>query len=152
MRLKLLSPGEMSAEQKETYDEAISGKRGAPPAPEGFATLRHATIVLPDEGERDRADRRTRLRPRRRGARSRHRGSRRRRARGLRRVPGGPGAGRASQRRRGRGPTVVPARRAGAAFFYFLGLGFSHPPTESVRTRRNWSSPHPIRIASSKAS
>ena len=33
MRLKLLSPGEMSAEQKETYDEAISGKRGAPPAP-----------------------------------------------------------------------------------------------------------------------
>src|SRR5882672_9151484 len=33
MRLKLLSPGEMSAEQKETYDEAVSGKRGAPPAP-----------------------------------------------------------------------------------------------------------------------
>ena len=33
MRLKLLSPGEMNAEQKETYDEAISGKRGAPPAP-----------------------------------------------------------------------------------------------------------------------
>ena len=33
MRLKLLSPGEMSAEQKETYDEAISGMRGAPPAP-----------------------------------------------------------------------------------------------------------------------
>ncbi len=33
MRLKLLSPGEMSPEQKETYDEAISGKRGAPPAP-----------------------------------------------------------------------------------------------------------------------
>ena len=33
MRLKLLSPGEMSAEQKETYDEAIAGKRGAPPAP-----------------------------------------------------------------------------------------------------------------------
>src|SRR6266446_5720990 len=33
MRLKLLLPGEMSAEQKETYDEAISGKRGAPPAP-----------------------------------------------------------------------------------------------------------------------
>src|ERR1700739_4513163 len=33
MRLKLLSPGEMSAEQKETYDESIAGKRGAPPAP-----------------------------------------------------------------------------------------------------------------------
>ena len=33
MRLKLLSPGEMSADQKEIHDEAISGKRGAPPAP-----------------------------------------------------------------------------------------------------------------------
>src|SRR6202044_2854288 len=33
MRLKLLSPGEMSAEQKEPYDESIAGKRGAPPAP-----------------------------------------------------------------------------------------------------------------------
>jgi 4-carboxymuconolactone decarboxylase len=33
MRLKLLSPGEMNAEQKETYDESIAGKRGAPPAP-----------------------------------------------------------------------------------------------------------------------
>ena len=33
MRLKLLSLGEMSAEQKETYDESIAGKRGAPPAP-----------------------------------------------------------------------------------------------------------------------
>ena len=33
MRLKLLSPGEMSAEQKETYDESIDGQRGAPPAP-----------------------------------------------------------------------------------------------------------------------
>jgi 4-carboxymuconolactone decarboxylase len=33
MRLKLLSPGEMSAVQKETYDESIAGKRGAPPAP-----------------------------------------------------------------------------------------------------------------------
>ncbi len=33
MRLKFLSPGEMSAEQKETYDESIAGKRGAPPAP-----------------------------------------------------------------------------------------------------------------------
>ena len=28
--------------------------RGAPPAPPGTATLRHATIVLPDEAERDR--------------------------------------------------------------------------------------------------
>ena len=33
MRLKLLSPGEMSPTQKETYDESIAGKRGAPPAP-----------------------------------------------------------------------------------------------------------------------
>jgi 4-carboxymuconolactone decarboxylase len=33
MRLKLLSPGEMSPDQKETYDESIAGKRGAPPAP-----------------------------------------------------------------------------------------------------------------------
>src|SRR5258707_15601207 len=33
MRLKLLSPGEMSADQKETYDESIAGKRGPPPAP-----------------------------------------------------------------------------------------------------------------------
>ena len=33
MRLKLLSPSEMSADQKETYDESIAGKRGAPPAP-----------------------------------------------------------------------------------------------------------------------
>jgi 4-carboxymuconolactone decarboxylase len=33
MRLKLLSPGEMSPEQKQTYDEAIAGKRGAAPAP-----------------------------------------------------------------------------------------------------------------------
>jgi 4-carboxymuconolactone decarboxylase len=33
MRLKLLSPDEMSSEQKETYDESIAGKRGAPPAP-----------------------------------------------------------------------------------------------------------------------
>jgi len=33
MRLKLLSPGEISPEQKETYDESIAGKRGAPPAP-----------------------------------------------------------------------------------------------------------------------
>jgi catechol 2,3-dioxygenase len=28
--------------------------RGAPPAPPGTATLRHATIVLPDAAERDR--------------------------------------------------------------------------------------------------
>src|SRR4249919_1137508 len=33
MRLKLLSPDEMSPTQKETYDESIAGKRGAPPAP-----------------------------------------------------------------------------------------------------------------------
>jgi 4-carboxymuconolactone decarboxylase len=33
MRLKLLSPSEMSADQKETYDESIAGKRGAAPAP-----------------------------------------------------------------------------------------------------------------------
>src|SRR5258708_34443560 len=33
MRLKLLSPGEMDADQKETYEEAIAVKRGAAPAP-----------------------------------------------------------------------------------------------------------------------
>ena len=33
MRLKLLSPEEMSADQKATYDESIAGKRGRPPAP-----------------------------------------------------------------------------------------------------------------------
>ena len=33
MRLKLLSPEEMTPEQKQTYDEAIAGKRGKPPAP-----------------------------------------------------------------------------------------------------------------------
>jgi 4-carboxymuconolactone decarboxylase len=33
MRLKLLSPGEMSPAQKETYDESIAGKRGKPPPP-----------------------------------------------------------------------------------------------------------------------
>src|SRR6202011_5191639 len=33
MRLKLLSPGEMNADQKATYEESIAGKRGAPPAP-----------------------------------------------------------------------------------------------------------------------
>ena len=33
MRLELLSPGEMTADQKQTYDESIAGKRGAPPAP-----------------------------------------------------------------------------------------------------------------------
>lgn len=33
MRLKLLSPHEMSDDQKQTYDESIAGKRGAPPPP-----------------------------------------------------------------------------------------------------------------------
>jgi len=33
MRLTLLSPDEMSADQKNTYDESIAGKRGKPPAP-----------------------------------------------------------------------------------------------------------------------
>jgi 4-carboxymuconolactone decarboxylase len=33
MRLKLLSPSEMNADQKQTYDESIAGKRGAPPPP-----------------------------------------------------------------------------------------------------------------------
>jgi 4-carboxymuconolactone decarboxylase len=33
MRLKLLSPGEMNADQKQTYDEAVAGKRGSAPAP-----------------------------------------------------------------------------------------------------------------------
>ena len=33
MRLTLLSPDEMNADQKQTYDEAIAGKRGRPPAP-----------------------------------------------------------------------------------------------------------------------
>src|SRR4029077_8890776 len=33
MRLKLLSPGEMSANQRQTYEESIAGKRGKPPAP-----------------------------------------------------------------------------------------------------------------------
>jgi 4-carboxymuconolactone decarboxylase len=33
MRLKLLSPGEMSEDQKQTYDESIAGKRGRPPPP-----------------------------------------------------------------------------------------------------------------------
>jgi len=33
MRLKLLSPGEMSPDQRQTYDEAIAGKRGSAPAP-----------------------------------------------------------------------------------------------------------------------
>jgi len=33
MRLKLISPGEMSADQRQTYDESIAGKRGAPPPP-----------------------------------------------------------------------------------------------------------------------
>ena len=33
MRLKLLSLGEMNAEQKEIYDESVASKRGAAPAP-----------------------------------------------------------------------------------------------------------------------
>lgn len=33
MRLKLLSPGEMSDDQKQTYDESIASKRGSPPPP-----------------------------------------------------------------------------------------------------------------------
>src|ERR1700716_92661 len=33
MRLKLLSPDEINADQKQTYDESIAGKRGAPPRP-----------------------------------------------------------------------------------------------------------------------
>ena len=48
MRLKLLSPGEMNAEQKQTHDEAIAGKRGSAPAPmmawlNSPAMARHAT-------------------------------------------------------------------------------------------------------------
>jgi 4-carboxymuconolactone decarboxylase len=33
MRIKLLSPDGMSADQKATYDEAVAGKRGSAPAP-----------------------------------------------------------------------------------------------------------------------
>jgi len=33
MRLNLLSPGEMSAEQRAIYDESIASKRGSPPPP-----------------------------------------------------------------------------------------------------------------------
>jgi 4-carboxymuconolactone decarboxylase len=33
MRLKLLSPGEMTEQQKKTYDESIASKRGKPPPP-----------------------------------------------------------------------------------------------------------------------
>jgi len=33
MRLKLLSPGEMSADQRAIYDESIASKRGRPPEP-----------------------------------------------------------------------------------------------------------------------
>src|SRR5438067_12094664 len=33
MRLKLLSTVEMNADQKQTYDESIAGKRGAPQQP-----------------------------------------------------------------------------------------------------------------------
>jgi len=48
MRLKLLSPGEMNADQKQTYDEAVAGKRGRAPAPmlawlNSPAMARHAT-------------------------------------------------------------------------------------------------------------
>ena len=48
MRLKLLSPGEMNADQKQTYDESIAGKRGAPPPPmmawlNSPEMVRHAT-------------------------------------------------------------------------------------------------------------
>jgi 4-carboxymuconolactone decarboxylase len=48
MRLKLLSPGEMNADQKQTYEEAIAGKRGSAPAPmmawlNSPSVARHAT-------------------------------------------------------------------------------------------------------------
>ncbi|MDE2375791.1 carboxymuconolactone decarboxylase family protein [Bradyrhizobium sp.] len=33
MRLKLLSPGEMSEDQRRTYEESIASKRGRPPPP-----------------------------------------------------------------------------------------------------------------------
>jgi 4-carboxymuconolactone decarboxylase len=33
MRLKLLSPGEMTEDQRQTYDESIASKRGRPPPP-----------------------------------------------------------------------------------------------------------------------
>src|SRR3954454_17052813 len=33
MRLKLISPSEMNADQKQTYGESIAGKRGKPPPP-----------------------------------------------------------------------------------------------------------------------
>jgi 4-carboxymuconolactone decarboxylase len=33
MRLQLISPDEMNADQKTTYDEAVAGKRGSAPAP-----------------------------------------------------------------------------------------------------------------------
>jgi 4-carboxymuconolactone decarboxylase len=33
MRLKLLSPGEMSDDQRATYDESVASKRGSPPPP-----------------------------------------------------------------------------------------------------------------------
>src|SRR6202048_1386353 len=50
MRLKLLSPGEMSEDQKQTYDESIAGKRGAPPPPmmawlNSPEMARHATTL-----------------------------------------------------------------------------------------------------------
>lgn len=48
MRLKLISPGEMNGDQKQTYEEAIAGKRGSAPAPmmawlNSPAMARHAT-------------------------------------------------------------------------------------------------------------
>lgn len=33
MRLKLLTPDEMSADQRQTYDESVASKRGSPPPP-----------------------------------------------------------------------------------------------------------------------
>lgn len=33
MRLKLLSPGEMTDDQRQTYEESIASKRGSPPPP-----------------------------------------------------------------------------------------------------------------------
>lgn len=48
MRLKLMTPGEMSAHQKQTYDESIASKRGSPPPPmmawlDSPEMARHAT-------------------------------------------------------------------------------------------------------------
>lgn len=48
MRLKLMTPEEMSAHQRETYDESIASKRGSPPPPmmawlDSPEMARHAT-------------------------------------------------------------------------------------------------------------